>query len=194
VKRVITRLILTAAIVRAQDPAILQIRVVEGEGATYGIGSRATRGLTVQVADETGRPIDGATVSFRLPEDGPSGTFAGGGKTEIVTTKADGRASAWGMQWNRITGLVEVRITAAKGQTRAGIVCAQYLSSAPDAVSAKPQTAKSGSHRMLWILVGVAGAAGAGIAAAAVGGKSPAPSAPVPSVTIGTPTVILGKP
>ena len=34
------------------DPAILQIRILEGEGAVYPIGARATRGVTVQVTDE----------------------------------------------------------------------------------------------------------------------------------------------
>jgi hypothetical protein len=179
----------------AQEPAILQIRVTEGEAAVYSIGSRATKGVTIQVTDETGKPVDGATISFRLPDDGPGGTFANGSKTEIATTKPDGRAAAWGMQWNRTPGLVELRITAAKGQTRAGIVCPQYLTAGSDA------TAKSGAgsvgggtHKWLWIVVGVAGAAGGALAAAAVGGKSTTTPTSIPGVQIGTPTIILGHP
>ena len=97
------------------DPAILLIHIVEGEGAVYAIGSRATRGVTVQVTDETGKPVESAVVSFRLPDDGPTGEFSSGMRTEIVPTGADGRANVWGMQWNRVTGPLEVRITAAKG-------------------------------------------------------------------------------
>src|ERR1700679_232663 len=67
---------------RAQDPAILQIKVVEGDGAVYATGSRATRGIAIQVTDETGRPVDGTSVSFRLPDEGPSGSFVNGSKTE----------------------------------------------------------------------------------------------------------------
>lgn len=177
-------------VLAAQDPAILQLRVVEGEGAVYAIGSRATRGLAVQVTDETGRPVEGATVSFRLPEDGPSGAFSTGGKTEIITTRPDGRAGAWGMQWNRTAGLVEIRITAVKGQTRAGIVCSQYLSASAEA-PAKPHIG-SGAHKWLWIAAGVAGAAGAALAGAAIVGKSGSSSAPSNGLTIGAPTISIG--
>src|ERR1035441_8898626 len=106
---VVTNGIVLLTVILAQglvqdDPVILQIRVIEGEGVAYPLGSRATRGVTVQVTDETGKPIENASVSFRLPEEGPSGTFSNGSRLEIVTTKADGKASAWGMQWNRTEG------------------------------------------------------------------------------------------
>jgi hypothetical protein len=175
-----------------QDPAILQIRVVEGEGAVYGVGSRATRGVTIQVTDETGKPIEGASVSFRLPEAGPTGTFATGGRSEIATTRSDGRAGVWGMQWNRTVGSFEIRVTAEKGQSRAGTVCAQYLTDAPE----KAQSARIGprsNHKWLWIAAGVAGAAAAGIAATATKSK-PGLTTPTTTVTIGTPTIILGHP
>jgi hypothetical protein len=110
----------------SDNPAILQIHVIEGEGVAYPVGGRATRGVTVQVTDETGRPVDGSSVSFRLPDEGPSGMFSNGSRMEIATTKPDGKASAWGMQWNRTEGSFEIRITAVKGQARAGTVCAVY--------------------------------------------------------------------
>jgi hypothetical protein len=164
--------------------------VVEGDGVTYALGSRATRGITVEVTDETGRPIDGATVSFRLPEGGPSGAFASGAKTEIATTRSDGRASAWGMQWNRSAGLMEIRITASKGQTRAGIVCSQYLSASADA-GTRSHKLSGGGHKWVWIALGVAGAAGAAVFGAAVVGKSSSSPAAA-AVQIGAPTIILG--
>lgn len=101
----VTNGIVVLAIILMQDkpldkpdagPAILQIRVIEGEGVAYPLGGRATRGVTVQVTDETGKPVEAVSVSFRLPEEGPSGAFANGSRLEIATTKADGRASAWG--------------------------------------------------------------------------------------------------
>jgi hypothetical protein len=177
----------------AQDPAVLQVRVVEGEGAAYAMGSRATRGIAVQVTDETGRPVEGATVSFRLPDDGPSGTFTGGTKTEIAMTRLDGRAAAWGMRWNRTAGLLEIRVTAVKGKTRAGIVCSQYLTNAPAAAVGKSPVI-SGSHKWLWVAVAVAGAAGGAVAAVALGGKAPATTASAVSVQINAPTITLGHP
>ena len=175
------------------DPAILQIRVIEGEGVAYPLGSRATRGVTVQVTDETGKPVDNASVSFRLPQEGPSGTFSNGSRLEIVTTKADGRAAAWGMQWNRTEGSFEIRITAVKGQARAGTVCAVYLSKSTAETAAPVKLAKS--HKWLWITVAVAGGAALAVAAGAVAGKSSTPAGPtVTPTTIGTPTIVIGSP
>ncbi len=177
----------------SDNPLILQIRVIEGEGVAYPLGGRATRGVTVQVTDETGRPIEGASVSFRLPEEGPSGSFSNGSRTEIATTKGDGKASAWGMQWNRTEGSFEIRITAVKGQARAGTVCAVYLSRLT-AESGSSSPVKLGrNHKWMWITLAVAGAAGAVVAAAALGGKASTPIGPaVTPTTIGTPTIVIG--
>jgi len=179
------------------NPAILQIKVLEGEGVAYSVGGRATRGVTIQVTDETGKPVEGSSVSFRLPEEGPSGTFANGSRAEITTTRADGKASAWGMQWNRTEGSFEIRITAVKGQARAGTVCAVYLSKATASIeggSAAPF--KLGrNHKWLWITLAVAGAAGAVIAVTALAGKSTPPIGPTATPTsIGIPTIVVGHP
>lgn len=195
--RISLALVLLLFPVAAQnDPSILLIRIVEGEGAVYAIGSRATRGMTVQVTDETGKPVDSAAVVFRLPEDGPSGTFSSGMRTEVVTTSADGRANVWGMQWNRMTGPLEVRITAAKDQARAGTVCGLYLSNA--LVSSEPRQSKVGgwrNHKKIWIGVGIAAAAFAGTAAVSSRGTpSAATAAGVNAPQIGTPSIIIGKP
>jgi len=178
----------------AQDPGILQIRVVEGDGAVYPVGGRATRGVTIQVTDETGKPVEGATVSFHLPEQGPSGIFASGSKTEIATTRGDGRAGVWGMEWNHTAGAFEIRITAIKGQTRAGTVTQQFLTDAPDA-SRPSRLGPSRGHKWLWITLAVAGAAAGGLAAEALAGKAPPAATAVPAtIQIGTPTIILGRP
>src|SRR5271168_2531441 len=157
-------LFLVLSILSAQDPAIVQVRVVEGDGAVYAIGSRATRGITVQVTDESGKPVEAASVSFRLPEEGPGGTFSSGSKSEIATTRGDGRASVWGMQWNRTAGSFEVRVTVVKGQTRAGTVCAQFLSDSPG-VAASARIGPRRGHKWLWIALAVAGAAAGGVVA-----------------------------
>jgi hypothetical protein len=198
---VVTNVIVLLATILAQDkpsdPAILQIRVVEGEGVAYPLGGRATRGVTVLVTDETGKPVEGASVSFRLPEEGPSGTFSNGSRTEIATTRPDGKALAWGMQWNRTEGSFEIRITAVKGLARAGTVCPVYLSKATAESNSPAAPVKlASSHKWLWVTLAVAGGAGIAVAAAALGGK--ASSAPVgPTVTptsIGTPSIVIGHP
>ena len=188
--------ILAAALAWGADaPSILTIRVAEGDGAAYPVGSRATRGVTVLVTDETGRPVEGATVSFTLPAEGPGGVFSTGGRTEIAATRADGRAAVWGMQWNRTAGPFEIRITAVKGQARAGVVSAQSLSNAPvarDAGAGKVRAAGSG-HKLLWISLAIAGAAVAGVAGVAA--RKPSAAAAASSATplkIGTPAISLG--
>jgi hypothetical protein len=189
---------LAAALSAAQDPAILQIKIVEGEAAIYSAGSRATRGITVQVTDEIGKPVEGATVSFRLPESGPGGAFASGTKTEIATTRGDGRAAVWGMQWNRTEGALEVRITAVKGASRAGAVCGLYLTNAASARDQSGPAARigpSGGHKWAWILLAVAGAAGAGVAALSLGGKSQSSGTAAVTLQIGSPSGVgLGRP
>ena len=178
----------------ADAPSILTIRVAEGDGAAYPVGSRATRGLTVLVTDETGRPVEGATVSFTLPAEGPGGVFSTGGRTEIAATRADGRAAVWGMQWNRTAGPFEIRITAVKGQARAGVVSSQSLSNAPEvraAASGKIHPARGG-HKLLWISLVVAGAAAAGVAGVAARNTSSTAASSVTPLKIGTPTISLG--
>jgi len=191
----------------AVEPKALEIRVTEGDGLAYPIGSRATRGITILILDDAGKPVDGATVSFRLPELGPGGTFSNGSKTEIVTTHADGRASVWGMKWNRQAGAFDVGITATKGQARAGTVCAQHLT---EAAAPALATQSGGAFNRKWLWLGVAAAgAGAGIALVAKGHSgtascsstvvlvaNPCTSSSLASGTtqIGTPSINIGAP
>ena len=175
---------------------IVQLKVIDGEGTAYRTGGRAARGLTVLVTDEAGQPVPGAAVSFRLPDSGPSGVFSSGLRTEVVTTGADGRASVWGMQWNKAAGAMEIRITAVKEQARAGIVSTQYLND-----TAVPQPGGEGvfksshSSKAKWLLLGalVGGGAAAGLVFARSHSTASVAAAPA-SISIGSPTVIVGHP
>jgi hypothetical protein len=174
----------------AGDPASLKIRIVEGDGAAYALGSRSTRGIAVEVTDDFSKPVEDATVTFRLPEDGPSGAFSNKSKTQIATTGRDGRASVWGMQWNRMPGPFEVRITATKGDARAGTVCSQSLTT-----TSEPSARRvSGSHKWLWIALGIAGGAAAAVIVARRLESGSSSSSGTSSVVtyIGTPTIALG--
>ena len=176
---------------------VVQLKVLEGDGAVYRTGSRANRGLTVLVTDETGKPLEHAAVSFRLPEEGPGGVFSSGLRTEVVTTGPDGRATVWGMQWNKTAGPVEIRITAVKDQARAGIISTQYLSDAlvPKAGGEGVFTAPHKSHTK-WILIAAVAAGGAAVGLAF--GRSNGSQAGVASgpagVMIGNPSINVGHP
>ncbi len=175
---------------------IVQLKVVEGEGSVYRTGTRATRGLTVLVTDETGKPVENASVSFRLPDEGATGVFSSGLRTEVVTTGANGKATVWGMQWNKTPGPVEIRVTTVKDQARAGIVSTQYLS---DAIAPKAggEGTFSTSHksRTKWVLI--AAAAGGAVAGLSFGRSKSTAAAAAPtatSISIGNPSIIIGHP
>ena len=199
----------------ADAAQLLQLQIVEGEGLSYRIGTRATRGITVLVTDETGQPVSLAAVTFRLPDQGASGTFNSGSRTEVAASGADGRASVWGMRWNNTPGTVEIRISAAKEQLRAGIVSTQTLTNdgaAPGAggqgsTSAGAQgstnaggqgTFKAAHHsgKWLWLFAAAAGAGAAGAFAMqhSQSASNPSTSPSVVGITIGAPNIVVGMP
>jgi hypothetical protein len=194
--------VLAAALVStaAAQVAILQIRVIEGDGAVHAPGSRSPRPLTVEITDETGKPVEGAAVSFHLPDDGPGGTFANGLHTVVTATDAAGRASIHGLTLNRTSGRFQIRIVASKEQARAGTVSFQYIAESASG-AAKPagrlRTAGRGRAKWLAVAAAVAGGAVAGILASG-GSKGNAPARPggppAAAPTVGTPSITVGKP
>jgi len=175
--------------------AVLQIRVIEGEGAVHAPGSRSTHPLTVEVTDEAGRPVAGAAVSFHLPEEGPGGAFANGIRTEVVLTDGNGHASVHGLRLNRAPGRFQIRILASKEQARAGMVSFQYIAEPGSGAAAAASTAGRSHGYRKWIVVAavVGAGAAAGILAAEKSGSAPAP-APAITLTIGAPAITVGKP
>ena len=199
----------------SQDAAILQIRVLEGEGLVHAVGTRVIKPLSVQITDETGKPTEGVAVSFRLPEEGPSGKFGNGLRSDVVTTNNEGKAIAWGVDWGRLAGPVEIRVTVAKGEARAGTVVAQYLiepaaanhmKAKLNADAARYIANTTGKSRAKWLTLTalIAGAAAGGVAAATGASKSPNAASPAPSAapphpsapsfSIGAPVVVVGRP
>ncbi|MDZ4797749.1 MAG: hypothetical protein SGI92_06280 [Bryobacteraceae bacterium] len=181
--------------------------MLEGEGGIHTGGGRSARGILVEITDETGRPVDGAAVSFRLPEDGPGGTFAHGMRTEIVMTGPDGRAGFREFLPGRTTGPFQVRVTAVRDGVRAGTVIDQYIAE-PTAAQARAKgfvsssgTASESRLSKKWIIwLAVAGVAvAAGLAAGASSGSGgaatgPPPVVAVPPPTVGPPAITIGRP
>jgi hypothetical protein len=181
----------------ACQTAILQIRVVEGDGAVHTAGSHAAHPIVIEVTDETGKPVEHAAVSFHLPDDGPGGTFLNGLRTEVAITDAAGRAGVRGLQWNRVPGRFQLRIVASFEQARAGIVSSQYIEGPAVAPGRGQPTAARGHSKWLWIGAIAAGGLAAGVLAGHLGGgpgPTSAAAAPVTATTIGAPVITLGKP
>src|SRR5258707_19056 len=103
---------------QAQVAPMLNLVVIEGEGAINNIRQRTAREPIVQVQDENHKPVAGAIVSFTLPSRGASGAFANGSQTLTVTTNQQGEAVARGFHPNGVKGQMQIRVNAShNGQT-----------------------------------------------------------------------------
>ncbi|MEX2299376.1 MAG: carboxypeptidase-like regulatory domain-containing protein [Bryobacterales bacterium] len=173
----------------AQETSKLKILVLEGQDAINNIRQRTARDPIVEVQDENNKPVAGAVVTFLLPDRGASGTFANGAKSLSVTTDAQGRAVATGLQPNGVEGQYQIRVSAShQGQlASASISQANALGAA---VAAGASTAK-----IVTILAIVGGAVAGGVVyAAQQGSNGPSgnggpPVSRIANVTAGTPTV-----
>jgi hypothetical protein len=177
--------------------ATLQIKITEGDGVTHAAGSRSARPLTVQITDDNGQPVFGAAVSFRLPDQGPGGVFANGLRTEIAISDANGRATVRRMQLNHTPGDFQIVITATQEQARAGTLARQSIQG-PERIPGLALLPKAKSGRK-WIVVGLlvagaAGGAGVGLAVRPASMAAVHPAPPAPALTIGPPTVSVGRP
>ena len=166
------------------EPVGLKILVVEGEGAVNDIKKAAGSRLVVEVRDRDDKPVPGAAVVFELPELGPSGSFADGGRVETSMTGAGGRAVAV-LRPNKDAGPLRIEVRASyQGQSASAAIAQTNV-----IVS---QSGKPGgiSHVKLGILAGVA--AGAGVAAYLLATRSGGPSAATISLANGT--IVVGPP
>jgi hypothetical protein len=181
---------LVASPVLAQN--LLHIRVIEGEGSILGLGARASKGIVVEITDETGRPVESAAVSFRMPEEGPGAVFSGGMRTEIRTTTPDGRAAIHEYVASRLAGPYQVRVTAVKNGVRAGTLVGQYVSEAP----VQSKSVGRGSSKKWLAVIAIAGGAAAGGVIASNGRRAATPAAVAPPTmpTVGLPSFTIGGP
>jgi hypothetical protein len=181
-----------ACLLLAQMPK-LNIVIVEGEGAINNIRQRVVREPIVQVEDENRKPVAGAVVTFFLPGQGASGTFANGTNTLTAVTDAQGRAVATGFRPNTVAGNYQMRVTASKeGQTATTVINQANVAAAAAAAGA---AGISGKLIAILAVVGGAAIAGGVIAATRGGGSSPTTTTPGTATTIFTPgTPSVGGP
>jgi hypothetical protein len=186
---VLAAVVLASGMAPAADQKTLQVSVLDGEGAFNDIKHGQARMPVVEVRDDDGRPVPRAQVVFQLPDMGASGTFADGSRTLVANTDAQGRATAPGMKPNKVEGMYVIHVAASKD----GAVGRAEIRQS-NTLAGGDQTAQSGGHGKLKILIAIAGAAGgAAIAAARAGGGSKSsgapPAAPPTSLTVGAVTI-----
>ncbi len=190
------------------ETVILQLQVLAGEGGVFAASSRALKPVTVRVTDETGAPLAGTAVSFRLPEDGVTGIFQNGLKTDLVLSGPDGRAVSPSVAWGPLARPVRLRVTAALGEARAGVMVPVYVSAdnivvagASSSVIAPQQRFEAASTPKLkakrrWVKWVVAAAAGIGAGVVMTLVRHPASadaSTGGAPIAIGQPTISIGR-
>jgi hypothetical protein len=111
-----------AAAQQAEGPKI-EIVIVQGEGAINNIKLGVKPDPVVLIQDENQKPVSGATVTFFLPAEGPSGLFPN--QSRILTLFSDdkGKATARGIRLNPDVGLMRIRVTASLfSQTASAVI------------------------------------------------------------------------
>ena len=165
-----------AASAIAQTPDI-KIAVVEGQGAINNIQQHRAKEPVVQVTEDQ-KPVQGASVTFILPDDGPSGLFGNGARMMTIQTDEKGQAVGRGLRPNQTAGRLQIRVTASfRGQTVSAVI---------SQINAEPAGATSGGNGKKFLILALIGGAAAGGIAAALGGKSSASPSPVSSSPPGT--------
>jgi hypothetical protein len=189
------------------ETVILQLQVLEGEGGVFAASSRALRPVTVRVTNETGAPVAGVAVSFRLPEEGVTGIFQNGLRTDMTLSGPDGRAIAPNITWGPLAGQARLRVTAALDQARAGVLVAVYVSAdnvvvagasassaaiAPQRFDPAPAPQLKKKRRWVkWVVIAAGGAAAGAVFTTVRRSGGSAPSGP--TVSVGQPTISIGR-
>ena len=177
---------------QAQNAApMLNIVIVEGEGAINNIRQRTAREPIVQVEDENHKPVAGAAVIFAISNDGAGGSFAGGTHTLSVVTDAQGRAVARGFHPNNVQGNYEIHVTAShNGQTANANITETNVVAAGAATTAAAAGISGKLIAVIVVAVAAGAAGGAYYATHNGGGTPPANSA----VTITPGSGVVGPP
>jgi hypothetical protein len=161
-------------------PVGLRLLILAGNGVVNNVKQPAAQDITVQVLDESARPVPGAVLAFSLPERGASGLFANGGRTTIVHTGADGLARAVGMIPNRVEGEIPIQVTASYGGRMATATIRQTNFIEPGGVSTGAKVA---------IVSAIAAGAAVGIIKALENNGSSGLERIRATATVGSPTV-----
>jgi hypothetical protein len=174
----------------ATQAAMLNLVVVEGEGATNNIRQRTARDPIVQVEDENHKPVAGAIVVFTLPSNGAGGTFANGARTLSILSDNKGQAVARGFRPNGLKGEFKIHVNASYQNQTASTSITQTNA----VLTASGAVASAGiSAKLIVVLAAVAAGAAAGGAYWAThnGGTTPTPTA---GTTVAAGTGSVGPP
>jgi hypothetical protein len=155
--------VLLCAVLARSAATVPRIEVIEGDGAINNIRLHHAKEPVVRVVDQDGHPIPNVAVTFLLPGNGASGTFADGKASLTVMTDETGQAVGHGLRPNGSAGQFRIRVTTSfQGRVATADISQTNAEPAQGGVSSKT----------ILILALVGGAAAAGAAVALGKGKS----------------------
>jgi hypothetical protein len=175
-------------------PTVQDLRVIAlaGNNEENDLERNVMAPLVVEVLDQNSRPVEGASVVFRFPLNGPGATFRNQQTSKTVRTDGRGQAAATGWLANGQVGTFEIRVTASYGNETGETT---VMMSNVTRVIPEDKKSKSKSGRSWWsspwvkvAVIGGAAAAVAGIVLATTGGSSHSSSHTV-TITPGPPVV-----
>jgi hypothetical protein len=162
--------------------------VIRGDNGVNNISTRTAEEPIVEVRDSDLNPIEGAAVTFFLPQSGPGATFGGGGTIQGTQTDSTGRAVGTELTPNDLVGQFEIEIQVTYEQ--------QTVSTSISQRNTLTGIVESGGGSSAAVILGIVGAAAAGVGLALArrsggggGGGTPPPSSTPIRITPGTPTV-----
>jgi hypothetical protein len=176
----------------AQVTPMLNLVVLEGEGATNNIRQRTAREPVVQVQDENHKPVAGAIVVFTLPSNGAGGTFANGARTLTMVSDNQGQAVARGFRPNGLKGQFQIRVNASFKDQAASTAITQ--TNAVLAASGAATAAVGVSAKLIVVLAAIGAGAAAGGAWYATHSGTTIPTAPPTATTIAAGAGSVGPP
>jgi hypothetical protein len=148
----------------------LKVIVLQGQHSVNDASRHIGIEPVVEVRDDNDRPVNGASVTFRLPPSGPGGMFDGKSYARTVRTNAQGQAGAAGFVPNSQRGPFDIHVTAMLGNRMGQAVISQsnaenHLVMFPE----KPKKKPLWRNKYVWIAAGAA--VGTGVAIAATRGS-----------------------
>jgi len=162
----------------------LKILVLEGAGAFNFIPDRISKAVVVEVRDKNDQPVEGASVIFELPQNGPGGTFASGEHSRTMKTDLRGQAPV-AFEISPEQGRFQIAVSATFGDASGKATISQSNSMTPISERKREERHWYTSKKVLIIGAAVAAGAVVGIVLATRGSKS---SGPTVVITPGTPT------
>jgi hypothetical protein len=155
--------------------------VIEGANAINSIPLLRSVAPVVEVRDANDFPVEGAVVTFTLPEQGPGGTFLNGRKSLTTRSDAHGQAVA-PFTINSTPGKFQIVVTANLGDRKGQTAVTQTNTAGGYVGPALPKR----SWYTKWPTWAIAGGVVVGVIVWAVTRSSGSSSAPV-TITPGAP-------